>query len=141
MHNREHVVIVRPGRKGLLAHTMYFQSEVRADQEYVAETEGLSAKEIGLAETLIHSLAGPFEPEKYRDTYREQLEAIIAQKVQGQPVAPTKPPMRHAAVTDITEALQKSLAALKKPPISERQSERQHRQREKSTRKKARRAS
>jgi DNA end-binding protein Ku len=141
MHNREHVVIVRPGRKGLLAHTMYFQSEVRADQEYVAETEGLSAKEMELAETLIHSLVGPFEPEKYRDTYREQLEAIIAKKIEGQPITPIKPLTRTAPVTDITEALQRSLAALKKPPTSERQTERQDTRPQKSTRKRARRAS
>ena len=85
MHHREHVVIVRPGNKGLVAHTMYFQSEVRADQEYVADTEGVSAKEMGLAETLIHSLAGPFEPEKYRDTYREQLEAISLKRLKASP--------------------------------------------------------
>jgi DNA end-binding protein Ku len=133
MHNREHVVVVRPGRKGLLAHTMYFQSEVRADQEYVAETEGVSAKEMELAETLIHSLAGSFEPEKYRDTYREQLEAAIAKKIEGQPVTPREPLTRTAPVTDITEALQRSLAALKKPAVSERP--------QKSTRKKAQRAS
>jgi len=141
MHNREHVVIVRPGRKGLLAHTMYFQSEVRADQEYVAETEGVSAKEMGLAETLIHSLAGPFEPEKYRDTYREQLEAIIAKKIEGQPITPIKPLTRTAPVTDITEASERSLTALKKPPVSERQTERQDTRPQQSTRKKARRAS
>jgi DNA end-binding protein Ku len=141
MHNREHVVVVRPGRKGLLAHTMYFQSEVRADQEYVAESEGVSAKEMELAERLIHSLAGSFEPEKYRDTYREQLEAIIAKKVEGQPITPREPLTRTAPVTDITEALQRSLAALKKPPISERQMERQDTRPQKSTRKKTRRAS
>ena len=141
MHNREHVVIVRPGRKGLLAHTMYFQSEVRADQEYVAETEGLSAKEMELGETLIHSLAGSFEPEKYRNTYREQLEAIITKKIEGQPITPREPLTRTAPVTDITEALQRSLAALKKPPVSERQMERQETRPQKSTRKKARRAS
>jgi DNA end-binding protein Ku len=141
MHNREHVVVVRPGLKGLLAHTMYFQSEVRADQEYVAETEGVSAKEMELAETLIHSLAGSFEPEKYRDTYREQLEAIIVKKVEGQPITPREPLTRTAPVTDITEALQRSLAALKKPPVSERQMEWQDTRPQKSTRKKARRAS
>jgi len=118
MHNREHVVIVRPGRKGLLAHTMYFQSEVRADQEYAADVEGISAREAKLAETLIRALAAPFEPEKYRDTYREELEAIIARKIEGQPVTPAR---RHPApVADIAEALQRSLATLKKPILSEK---------------------
>jgi DNA end-binding protein Ku len=141
MHHREHVVIVRPGNRGLVGHTMYFQSEVRADQEYVADTKGVSSKEMGLAETLIHSLAGPFEPEKYRDTYREQLAAIIAKKVEGQPITPIKPLTRTAPVANITEALQRSLAALKKPPVSQRQTERQDTRPQQSARKKARRAS
>jgi DNA end-binding protein Ku len=120
MHGREHVVILRPGAKGLLAHTMFFSSEVRADEEHTAETSTVKQKELDLAQRLIHSLAGPFEPEKYRDTYREKLESIIAKRVAGQPVAIPEKPVRTAAVVDITEALQKSLAALKKPAASEK---------------------
>ena len=62
------------------------------------------------------------EPEKYRDTYRENLEALIAAKVQGQtaavPVANTK---SRARVVDLTEALNQSLVNLKKPVGSEQQ--------------------
>jgi DNA end-binding protein Ku len=119
MHGREHVVIVRPSRKGLIAHTMFFSSEVRADEEYRADVDSVSAKELDLAEKLIHSLSAPFEPEKYRDTYREKIEEIIARKVAGQPVETEEKPLRQAAVVDITEALQRSLAALKKPAAKE----------------------
>ncbi len=119
MHNREHVVILRPGGKGLLAHTMFFSSEVRADEEYTADTGIIAQKELDLAQTLIHSLAAPFEPQKYRDSYREKLESIIATRVAGQPVAMPEKPSRSASVVDITEALQRSLAALKKPAASE----------------------
>ncbi len=119
MHGREHVVIIRPGRRGLVAHTMFFESEVHADEEFRADPGIVSDKELKLAETLITSLAGPFQPEKYRDTYREKLEELIAKKVAGQPVVAEQKPTRSAAVVDITEALQRSLAALKKPPASE----------------------
>ncbi len=120
MHSREHVVIVRPGAKGMLAHTMFFSYEVRAQEEFHADTNAVTAKELQLAETLIHSLAGQFEPQKYRDTYRERLESIIAKKVAGQPVPTVEKPVKAASVVDITEALQKSLAALKKPAVSEK---------------------
>jgi DNA end-binding protein Ku len=120
MHGREHVVIVRPGKHGLLAHTMFFNNEVRADEEYHAITDLVKEKELMLAQTLIQSLAAPFEPEKYKDTRREQLEEMIAKKVAGQPVTRAEEPRRQAAVVDITEALQKSLAALKKPASSEK---------------------
>jgi DNA end-binding protein Ku len=121
MHRREHVIILRPGSKGLVAHTMFFSSEVRADEEYKADTGTLTQKELHLAQTLIHSLEASFQPEKYRDTYREKLESIIAKRVAGQPVAISEMPSRTGSVVDITEVLQKSLAALKKPAASEEQ--------------------
>jgi DNA end-binding protein Ku len=121
MHTREHVVVLRPGKSGILAHTMFFASEVRAGEEYRADTRLVTQKELDLAQTLIHSLAAPFEPEKYRDTYRERVESMLAKKVQGQPVETTEPPQRQAEVVDIADALRKSLANLKKPATSDRQ--------------------
>jgi DNA end-binding protein Ku len=119
MHGREHVVVLRPGRTGLIAHTMFYRNEVRADEEYRADVSAVGKKELDLAETLIQSLAAAFEPEKYHDTYGEKVEAIIAQKVAGQPPAPVEKPVRTSTVVNITEALQRSLAALKKPANSE----------------------
>jgi DNA end-binding protein Ku len=121
MHSREHVVVLRPGKRGLLAHTMFFASEVRAEEEYHADTSVVTEKELGLAETLIHSLAAPFEPGKYRDIYRERLESIIAKKVQGEPVTITEQVAKPAEVVDIADALRRSLANLKKPAASEEQ--------------------
>lgn len=119
MHTREHVVVLRPGRRGILGHTMFYESEVRADEEYRADTSAVSEKELKLAETLIHSLAGPFDPARYRDTYRERLEAMLASKVQGKPVEIQPRVQKTAEVVDIAEALRKSLANLKKPAASE----------------------
>lgn len=121
MHSREHVVVLRPGNTGILAHTMFFASEVRAEEEYRADTSVVAAKELDLAQTLIHSLAAPFEPVKYRDTYRERLESIIAKKVQGAPVTPVETLQRPAEVVDIADALRRSLANLKKPAASEQE--------------------
>jgi len=122
MHSREHVIVLRPGKHGLLAHTMFFASEVRADEEHRAETSAVAEKELTLAETLIRSLTASFDPEKYRDTYRERLESMIAKKVEGQPITTAEAPSRPAAVVDIAEALRKSLANLKKPATSDQQS-------------------
>jgi DNA end-binding protein Ku len=119
MHTREHVVVLRPGKKGLLAHTMFFVSEVRADEEYIADTRLVAEKELTLAETLIRSLTGAFEPEKYRDTYRERLQSMITQKVKGEPVPASSAPPKSAEVVDIADALRRSLANLKKPAKSE----------------------
>ena len=118
MHGREHAVVLRPGKSGLLAHTMYFASEVRADEEFRASVNELSKKELELAQTLIHSLAASFEPEKYHDTYREKITALIDKKVKRQPVAAAPVIPRQAEVIDIADALRRSLANLKKPAAS-----------------------
>ncbi len=120
MHSREHVVVLRPGKIGIIAHTMFYSSEVRAEEEYRADTKSVTPKELELAQMLIHSLAGSFEPGKYRDKYRERLESMLARKVQGQPATRAEKPQTPADVVDITEALRKSLANLKKPASSDR---------------------
>jgi len=115
MHTREHVIVLRPGRKGILGHTMFYENEVRADEEFRADTSAVSEKELKLAETLIHSLAGPFEPGRYHDAYRERLESMLAKKVEGKPVEMPRKVQKTAEVVDIADALRKSLANLKKP--------------------------
>jgi DNA end-binding protein Ku len=117
MHNREHVVVLRPGEQGILMHTMYYADEVRKSEEFRTDTSLVKEKELELAMSLVESLAAQFEPEKYKDSYRENLHAMIQAKLQGQEVveAPA-PPM--AKVIDIMEALKQSIAMAKKPPVS-----------------------
>jgi DNA end-binding protein Ku len=117
MHNREHIVIFRPGAHGLLMHTMYFAHEVRRVEEFRTDTGLVKEQELKLAEMLVESLAASFEPEKYRDTYRDNLQALIDAKIQGKEVV-TPPAAEPAKVIDIMQALKQSLAAAKKPPVS-----------------------
>ncbi len=118
MHNREHIVIFRPGAHGLMMHTMYFAHEVRKVEEFRTDTSIVKDQEVKLAQMLVESLAAPFEPEKYKDTYRENLQAMIEAKIKGQEVV-TPPAPEPSKVIDIMEALKKSLAIAKKPPASE----------------------
>ncbi|HEV2689426.1 MAG TPA: Ku protein, partial [Bryobacteraceae bacterium] len=118
MHNREHIVIFRPGTHGLMMHTMYFAHEVRKVEEFRTDTSLVKDQEVKLAEMLVQSLAAPFEPEKYKDTYRDNLQAMIDAKIKGEEVV-TPPHAEPAKVIDIMEALKKSLAIAKKPAASE----------------------
>ncbi|MGE5647793.1 MAG: Ku protein [Acidobacteriota bacterium] len=119
MHGRGHVVILRPGRSGLIAHTMFFENEVRRQEEYRTDTKLAGKREIELAKELVESLAAPFEPAKYHDKFREQLESMIAAKVEGREVAQTQAPQAaRAPAVDLVEALQQSLAAARKPPAA-----------------------
>jgi DNA end-binding protein Ku len=118
MHNREHVVVIRSGRTGIILHTMFYETEIRRDDEYRTDTSNVAERELELALMLVHNLAAPFEPAKYRDTYKEKLEALLAAKVEGKaPVEEPKPVAKPA--TDILAALERSLALARKPAASE----------------------
>jgi DNA end-binding protein Ku len=121
MHNREHIVILRPGERGILLHTMYYPDEIRQVEEFRTDTSTVKPKELELAKTLVESLEAPFEPEKYKDEYRENLQAMIQAKVEGKEVIATAAPTHKAPVIDILEALKMSLAEGKKPPRAVRE--------------------
>jgi DNA end-binding protein Ku len=117
MHNREHVVILRPGDKGMVLHTMYYADEVRKTDEFRTDSSNLKEKELALAKMLVESLAGEFEPQKYSDTYRTNLRTMIQAKIDGQVVVET-PETRIAPVIDIMEALKRSLEMRKPPAVA-----------------------
>jgi DNA end-binding protein Ku len=118
MHNREHIIILRPGAKGILSHTMYYADEIRHVEEFRTDTSLVKEKELAMAKMLISSLEAEFEPQKYRDTYRDNLQQMIEAKIEGRKVVAT-PTAHIAPVIDIMEALKKSLAEKKKPAMAE----------------------
>ena len=117
MHNREHIVILRPGDKGVLMHTMYFSHEIRKVDEFRTDSSLVKEKELALATNLLEALAAEFEPEKYTDEYRDNLLRMIEAKKAGEEIVATPEP-QQAKVVDIMEALKASLAAAKKPAAS-----------------------
>jgi DNA end-binding protein Ku len=118
MHNREHIVVIRSGRKGIILHTMFYETEIRRDDEYRTDTTAVAERELSLALSLIENLTAPYDPSKYRDTYKEKLEALIAAKIAGEETVETLPP-KPKQPTDILAALERSLALVKKPAASE----------------------
>ncbi|MSV28624.1 MAG: Ku protein [Bryobacterales bacterium] len=120
MHNREHIVVLRPGDKGILLHTMYYDDEIRKVDEFRTNTELVKEKELALATMLVESLAAEFEPNKYKDTYRENLLQMIETKKAGLEVVETPAP-QFAPVIDIMEALKRSVEMARKPVKAETQ--------------------
>jgi len=117
MHNREHVVILRPGANGVLLHTMYYNHEIRKVDEFRTDLSLVKEKELALAQSLVEALAADFEPDKYQDSYRENLLQMIESKKEGKEVVATPEP-KQEKVVDILEALKASLAVAKKPAAS-----------------------
>jgi DNA end-binding protein Ku len=68
-----------------------------------------------MAEQLVESLAAEFDPKKYKDTWREEVLALLEKKAEGEEIvseAPDEEP--RGKVVNLMEALQRSLAAAKK---------------------------
>ena len=118
MHQREHTVVVRPYKGGMTLHTMFYADEVRDISEYgpISDVE-IKDQELKLAEQLIDSLAKPFDPEEFSDSYRTKVQEMINAKIEGRE-SEAEPTRRLAPVVDLMEALQKSLGekAEKKSP-------------------------
>jgi DNA end-binding protein Ku len=113
MHGREHIVILRPGERGIVLHTMYFVDELhKANEVPVPSTAKFTKKEVDLAKKLIETLAGPFKPEQFHDEYKENVEKLVEKKRKGQKVVPIRQP-KTAPVVDLMQALQQSLAKTK----------------------------
>ena len=75
-------------------------------------------RELDVALLLVESMSAHFDATKFRDTYREKLEALIAAKIEGREVART-PAAKPSPVVDIMDALQQSLQLARKPPAKE----------------------
>ena len=123
MRQREYTVIIRSRGNGLTLHTMYYPDEVRALPEYgKVESGDVKPAEEQLAQQLIESLATEFQPGKYEDTYRKQVEQMIDAKREGREAEESEAP-RLAPVIDLMEALQKSLADRPKKKAPQRATE------------------
>ncbi len=118
------------GVRVIILHTMFYEPEIRREDECRPDLSQVLENELELALLLVNSLAAPFETAKYRDSYREKLDALIAAKLEGKaPVEPEVP--RTASVVNILDALKRSLESSgRKPTVGERSIARKKKSRE-----------
>ena len=107
MHNREHIVLIRPVEMELLLHTLYYSNELNSANQSDLPVVSYTPQEFKLAQSLIAHLAAPFNPEQFKDTRRENVEHLFEQKQKGQKAPPVKQRER-APVIDIMDALKRS---------------------------------
>jgi DNA end-binding protein Ku len=112
---KEQLMLIRPYENGLIMHSLYYANEVRNFAEIAkAENSKLSEDEIDLGATLIENMSDGFNPDKYRDEYRERVQAMLDEKSKGQEItvaAPEAP--RHAQIIDLMQALKQSIEKAK----------------------------
>src|SRR6202140_2776826 len=120
MHNREYTVFLRPRDGGMMLHTMYYAEEVRSVEEFGAPDVELKDAEVKVAHQLIEALAAEWDPEKYHDSFQDNLKKLIETKLEGGTVAEVEKPKKLAPVVDLMAALKQSLADMegKKKPAA-----------------------
>jgi len=118
MHNREYTVFLRPTQGGMMLHTMYYSDEVKKVEGFGPPDVELKDAEVKVAHQLIEALAAEWDPEKYKDTFQENLKQLIETKLEGGEVAAVEKPKKLAPVVDLMAALKQSLAQMegKKKP-------------------------
>jgi len=108
MHNREHVVLIRPTEGSLVLHTLYYQDELHKANKVEAPKTRFSSKELDMAKSLVEHLTGKFKLGEFHDTYRDNVERMIEEKAKGKKITTIKQPHK-APVMDLMEALKRSL--------------------------------
>jgi DNA end-binding protein Ku len=118
IRQKENLVAIRPMEGGVLGmSTMIFADEVVPADRIDDLPDDIETKEqeVEMARMLIDSLASDFEPEKYEDTYREEVLALIERKAEGKEIAVQPAAEEEAApVPDLMAALKASLDAVQK---------------------------
>jgi DNA end-binding protein Ku len=117
LSTKEHLCILRSTESRLVLTTLVWADEVREPPE-VGRTAA-NGRELQMAERLIRSMAGHFEPKRFHDEHRARVEALLEKKASGKTieVAPTSRPSR---VVDLAHALEQSLAAARRPGAASR---------------------
>ncbi|MDF2669053.1 MAG: repair protein [Paenibacillus sp.] len=98
----------------IVMETIFYPDEIRSIKQVpnLPEKPAVNDKELVMAKMLIEQLSTPFNPEQYKDDYRDKVMRMIEQKVAGEEIriAPEQP---STNVIDLMAALQASLEAVK----------------------------
>jgi DNA end-binding protein Ku len=117
MRTKQYLAAIRPKDGRLLLSTMVYADELVAPEE-IPEIGDLGSvelpeRELEMAQMLIDSLSGEFEPEKFRDMHREAVLELIEKKAAGEEVVTAAAAPDAERVVDLMAALEASVKAAK----------------------------
>jgi DNA end-binding protein Ku len=113
LRKKRHLAALRPHGELMLLTTLLHADEVLpATGLAPAAPAGLSRKERDMAALLVNTLSGPFEPQRFRDEYRDRLTRLIEGRAPS--AQPVPQPAGSAAVQDLMAALKASVEAARR---------------------------
>ena len=112
---REKLCLIRPKGDALALETLFLAADVysQAEIEEAVEETNVKAPELALAQQVIDSLAGEFDPSELQSDYRRDLRALLEAKLAGEEIATAPEPVEEAPVVDLMEALRRSVEEAK----------------------------
>ncbi|MEA2717281.1 MAG: end-binding protein Ku, partial [Actinomycetota bacterium] len=120
LRTKQYLAAIRPLGRSLVLETMLYPDEVNPvdDLDVPGDEIEVTEREEKMARQLIDSLTTDFDPDKYKDDYRERVLELIEQKAAGQEIVVEETTEDAPKVVDLMAALEASLAAVKKgkPP-------------------------
>lgn len=103
---KETLIALRARGGAMCLNTLFFYEEIQKNP--AKEVKAVSnPKELDLAKMIIRNMSVPFEPESYKDEYREKLQKAISDKIAGKELE--APKEKVGRVTDLMDALQQTL--------------------------------
>ena len=119
LRRKRYLAALRPHGRLMVLATMFYADEiVPAAELEPAAPQDLRKKERETAALLINTLAGPFEPERYPDEYRQRLTALIEGRAASARPAGTAAAPTGSGVQDLMAALQASVEAAKQARLA-----------------------
>lgn len=111
LYRRERILMLEPRGKGMLATALHYNYEIRDEGDYFDEVPKttLPKESLSLAEHIIESKFGAFDPMTFEDKYEEAVVAMIKAKQSGETIKPASAPKRPSNVVDLMEALRRSV--------------------------------
>ena len=111
----EHLCLIRPKGDALALETLFIAEDVNSQAEIEEAVAGSEVKEaeLGLAQQVIDSLEGEFDPTELTSEYRQNLKQMLEAKLDGQEIAKPEPVAEETPVVDLMEALKKSVEEVK----------------------------
>jgi DNA end-binding protein Ku len=112
---KENLCLIRPLGDSLALETLYYAEDVRARDEIDDAVSEIDVKgpELEMAQQLVESLVGEFDPNEYENEYRNDLRAMLEAKLEGKEIVAPEP-AKEAPVVDLMEALKQSVAQARK---------------------------
>ena len=117
LRSKQQLCALRPTDEVLTLSTMLFGDEVlppdRLDELDAVGDAQPSERELAMAQQLIASLSAEFDPDRFKDEYRERVLELIERKAAGEEIAIQPEAEEPAAAPDLMAALEASLAAVR----------------------------